>query len=138
MANMCPYLRFNGNCREAMTFYKDCLGGELMLQTVGETPMGTNSPESEKAKVMHSHLGSEDFALMGSDMMDASKVEPGNVYSLAVICHSKAEIESLFSKFAQGGQITHPLKEEFFGTYGDLTDKFGISWMFQFTPAMQG
>jgi PhnB protein len=134
MANMCPYLRFNGNCREAMTFYKDCLGGELMMQTVGETPMGATSSESEKAKILHAHLGNEDFAVMGSDMMGADKIDAGNVYSLAVICHSKAEIETLFSKLSQGGQITRPLKEEFFGTYGDLVDKFGISWMFQLGP----
>ena len=38
MAQLNPYLNFDRNCREAMNFYKDCLGGELFLQTVGEMP----------------------------------------------------------------------------------------------------
>ena len=45
---------------------------------------------------------------------------------------SKAEIETLFKKLSAGGHVNTPLKEEFFGTYGDLTDKYGFHWMFQF------
>ena len=38
-----------------------------------------------------------------------------------------------FQIFSAGGEIGHPLKEEFWGgTFGDLTDKFGINWMFNF------
>ena len=36
MTQINAYLTFNGNCREAMQFYTDCLGGELYLQTIGE------------------------------------------------------------------------------------------------------
>ena len=38
MAKLNPYLNFNNQCREAMNFYKECLGGELFFQTVGELP----------------------------------------------------------------------------------------------------
>lgn len=34
-----PYIGFNGRCREAMTFYKECFGGELDLQQVDGSPM---------------------------------------------------------------------------------------------------
>ena len=35
-----PYLNFNGNCEEAINFYKEALGGELMfMQRYGESPM---------------------------------------------------------------------------------------------------
>ncbi len=44
MSTINSYLRFNGNCSEAMTFYKDCLGGELTMQKVGESPMAGNMP----------------------------------------------------------------------------------------------
>jgi PhnB protein len=33
------YLTFDGKCKEAMTFYKECLGGELEFQTIGDSPM---------------------------------------------------------------------------------------------------
>jgi PhnB protein len=36
MTQINGYLHFNGDCREAMTFYRECLGGELSLQTIGE------------------------------------------------------------------------------------------------------
>jgi PhnB protein len=42
------------------------------------------------------------------------------------------ETEMLFSKLSAGGIIPRPLKAEFFGTYGELTDKYGFLWMFQF------
>jgi PhnB protein len=36
MVQIYPYLAFNGNYREAMTFYKECIGGEL-LQKMKQT-----------------------------------------------------------------------------------------------------
>ena len=41
---MNPYLTFNGNCREAMHFYRGISGGELNLQTIGESPMAVKMP----------------------------------------------------------------------------------------------
>jgi uncharacterized glyoxalase superfamily protein PhnB len=32
---------------------------------------------------------------------------------------------------SDGAEVTDPLKEQFFGTYGTLNDKFGVRWMFQ-------
>ena len=30
---------FDGNCAEAMSFYHGCLGGDLVLTRLGDTPM---------------------------------------------------------------------------------------------------
>jgi len=38
MMNLTPFLLFDGNCAEAMTFYQFCLGGELPITRVGDTP----------------------------------------------------------------------------------------------------
>ena len=135
MAQLNAYLVFNGNCREAMQFYKGCLGGELNSMTVGNSPMAATMPAGMRDKIMHSLLTSGSIRLMASDMIDMIGEEGykhGNTVSLCLVCQSKEEIQTLFSKLSQGGQIKHPLKEEFFGTYGDLTDKYGFSWMFQF------
>jgi PhnB protein len=130
MAQLNPYLRFDGNCREAMAFYKNALGGELTLQTVGESPMASQMQAEAHTKVMHATLKVGDILLMASDMMGPGGVQSGNEISLSLIASSKGEIESLFSKLSAGGKVTHALKEEFFGLDGDLTDKYGISWMF--------
>jgi len=39
MLRCTPFLLFDGNCAEAMTFYHECLGGELKLTKLGDTPM---------------------------------------------------------------------------------------------------
>jgi PhnB protein len=132
MAKLNAYLTFSGNCKEAMEFYKSCLGGELTLMTVGESPMAAQTPVAMRDSIMHSLLTSGSINLMASDMMGQGEFKPGNTIHLCLVCESKEEIERLFAKLSQGAQAVRPLKEEFFGTYGDLTDKFGFGWMFQF------
>jgi PhnB protein len=39
MLRCTPFLLFDGNCAEAMTFYHKCLGGELTLTKLGDSPM---------------------------------------------------------------------------------------------------
>ena len=45
MTTINAYLTFNGDCREAMTFYKECLGGELTLETAKGSPMESHWPK---------------------------------------------------------------------------------------------
>ena len=130
MGQINPYLLFDGNCREAMNFYKECLGGELTLSTVGESPMAAQMPDM-RDMIMHSVLKKDGFALMASDMMEPEGETRGNAISLCIIGSTADELKPIFSSLSKGGKVTHELKEEFFGTYGDLTDKFGIDWMFQ-------
>jgi PhnB protein len=132
MAQLVPYLHFNGNCKEAMQFYADSLGAKLDLMTIGESQMAEGMPKEAQNKVLHSTLDKDGFILMASDMMEEEGGTQGNMMTLCLVCKSKEEIDTLFSKLAAGGKIGHPLKEEFFGTFGDLTDKYGFNWMFQF------
>jgi len=135
MKRLNPYLRFNGTCRQAMEFYKSCLGGNLNLMTVGDSPMGAQSPPAEKNKVMHSALEADGMVIMASDMMGAEKPVTGNLITLCINGNDKQAIEGYFAKLSAGGQVTAPLKEEFFGSYGELVDKFGVLWMFQIDKA---
>ena len=132
MAQLNPYLHFKGNCGEAMKFYHDSLGGKLTLQTIGESPMAAQMPKEIHNNVLHSTLEKDGFLLMASDMMEPGDAVYGNTVTLCLVCNSKEEIQSLYSKLSAGGKVGHPLKEEFFGTFGDLTDKYGLNWMFQF------
>src|SRR4051812_16527982 len=124
MAQMTPYLHFSGNCSDAMKFYRECLGGELDIQKVGESPMASQMPPEMQDHVLHSVLQTGNFALMASDIMDTAGVKDGNRYALCLTFSSKSEINSVYARLSAGGNITHPLKEEFFGTFGDCTDKF--------------
>jgi len=53
-----PYLLFDGNCAEAMTFYKACFGGELTMTTLGDSPVKGLFPSEQQNKVVHSRLTS--------------------------------------------------------------------------------
>jgi PhnB protein len=131
MKRLNVYLRFNGNCRQAMQFYKDCLGGELDLMTVGETAMASQMPPAEKDKVMHSTLDSDGMVIMGSDMAPSEGLVKGNTICVCVNGTDIEGIQRLFSKLSAGGKVGTPFRKEFFGMYGDFTDKFGVDWMFQ-------
>jgi len=130
MTQLNAYLHFNGNCAEVMKFYKDCLGGELSMQTVGESPMAAQMPPQAQKQILHSMLRTDGMVLMASDMFEG-KPEKGHMMSLCLSSDNIDELKTWFAKLSEGGKVGHELKVEFFGTFGDLTDKFGMDWMFQ-------
>ena len=132
MAEFNAYLKFNGNAREAMSFYQDCFGGGLNVMTIGESPVKDQMPAEMHDKVMHAQLTSESIMIMGSDLVDDAGLIHGNAVSLVLVCKSKEEIESLFAKLAIGANVATPLGETFFGLYAELTDKYGYNWLLQY------
>jgi len=136
MTQINSYLTFNGNCREAMTFYKECLGGELVLQTIGESPMADKMPPQMKKSILHSTLTKGNLVLMGSDMVADNGLIKGNSVSLMLNCSSEDEIKSCYTNLSNGGNATHPLENTFWGAlFGDLVDKFGNHWLLHFQKA---
>jgi PhnB protein len=129
MTTINAYLTFNGNCREAMTFYKECLGGELTLQTVKGSPMESHWPKEVHNNVLHSSLEKGNLILLGSDMVEPRGLSIGNNFSLSLVCSSNEEIELFFKKLSAGGKIKYPLHEFYDGKIGGIIDKFGITWM---------
>lgn len=133
MTQLNSYLTFGGNCLDAMTYYKECLGGELEMQTIGESPMADRIPKEMNDYILHSKLTTADFTLMGSDMTPESGLKIGNSVSLMLNCRSEADIRMYFDKLSVGGTVLHPLENTFRGALlGDLTDKFGNNWILNF------
>src|SRR5215472_18678543 len=58
MMNLTPFLIFEGDCAEAMAFYQSCLGGELTITKVADTPMKGQMPPEQHQKVVHACLKS--------------------------------------------------------------------------------
>lgn len=134
MQYLSPYLFMNGNCREVMEFYKQCIGRELFVQTVGESPVASNFEEKFQTQVLHAALmDGKKMLVMASDMVDGSTATHGNTVDLALVCESKEELERIFEKLSVGGEVKMPLKEEFFGTFVGFVDKYGFSWMLQYS-----
>jgi len=132
MAKLNLYLNYAGNCRDAMTFYKECLGGELKIQTMGESPVAAQMPPEAANNVMHSTLTNDAMVLMASDAMN-EEINRGNSMSLMLNCESEEEINRYFNALSQGGQVVTPLRKEFWGgIFGQFTDKFGVAWMMNY------
>jgi PhnB protein len=134
MTQINAYLTFDGNCREAMTFYAACLGGELTFQTIGESPLTDKMPPQMKDCILHSSLIKGPLLIMGTDCVPGPGLTRGNSVSLALNCSSEAEIKGYYAKLSAEGKATHPLEETFWGAlFGALTDRFGNHWILNYT-----
>jgi len=122
-----PYLLFNGNCRQAMEFYRDALGGQLHLTTYGETPNMETDPKHNN-EILHSVLTLNDHSIvMASDNINT--INPGSNVALSIDFTGRHEIESAFHKLSAGGKVDVPLAKMFFGWFARFDDKYGVQWM---------
>ena len=131
-----PYLTFNGNAGDAMRFYHSILGGELTMQTFGESKMA-QKPEEEKL-IIHATLKNEGLTIMASDAMPSRQAKFGDNVHMSISGDDSARRTKVFNGLAAGGKVDMPLAKQFWGdTYGQLTDRFGIHWMVNITTQPQ-
>jgi len=143
MAKINPYLNFPGNTEEAFNFYKSVFGGDFAggIFRFTDTPDSEKLSDAEKQKVMHVALPiGKDNLLMATDALESLgfKVIQGNNIHLSLETDTKDEAEKLFKSLSDGGSVTMPLSDQFWGAYfGSLIDKFGIHWMVNYTYPKQ-
>ena len=125
------YLLFTDNCKEAMAFYHAVFGGDLTMTAVGDSPMKDAFPVTMHAKIVSARLKSKLVDISASDWLRPS-VKPirGNTVCLYLSGGNPEDTKSLFSRLSEGADITDPLRDQPFGLYGALNDKFGNRWMF--------
>ena len=136
------YLNFDGRAEEAFRFYARVLGGKLTeVHRFDSMPQegGFDLTSEQKNRVMHVGLELPDGQmLMASDMIEGmapQRVE-GNNFSISVHPDSKPEADRIFNALTEGGTVTMPLADQFWGDYfGSLTDRFGINWMVNYSAA---
>lgn len=129
MTQIVSYLSFYGNCREAMSFYRDCLGGELRIQTVGEVETDLEMPESMADMVLQATLSKGQLILMGSDMVESRVQGTGARVSLMLQCSNEAELRQYFQTLSTGGTIAQALQTNHWGALSGLvTDRYGVTW----------
>jgi PhnB protein len=136
MAQISPYLNFQGNCELAFNFYKSIFGGEFSyVGRFKDIPPSEGMPVDPgmSEKIMHISLPiSSETILLGSDTGGewAADYKEGNNIQLSVNAESEAEADRIFNGLAAGGRVNMPLAKTFWGAYfGMLTDQFGINWM---------
>ncbi len=129
MTKINPYLSFDGNCEEALRFYQHCLGGELQLMSMADSPMADQFPKEEQNKIMHGELRNGELLLMATDMQGPNGFKPGNDMAIQLIFNDEEKMQSCFDKLAEGGTVHEPVRKQFWGdVFGVLRDKFGKKW----------
>jgi len=135
MLHCTPFLLFDGNCAEAMSFYHACLGGSLVLTKLGDTPMKAQFPPEKHGRIINAQLQSGPVEISATDWMAAPAFEPklGNMSAIFVIGTDAAELKAVFDKLALGADKQHfqELHHMPFGTYGQFYDKYGVQWIFR-------
>ncbi|QNA46596.1 VOC family protein [Lacibacter sediminis] len=140
MAQINPYIHFNGNAEEAFTFYKSAFGGEFANvvrfkdMPMPELPLS----ENEANNIIHITLpiGSSSV-LMGSDTpaFMGKHNENETRSKISITPESKEEADRLFHALSAGGTIEMPIADSPWGAYfGMLRDKYGIEWMVNYDP----
>lgn len=137
MLRCTPFFLFDGNCAEAMTFYQKCLGGELTLTKLGDTPMKAQFPAEKHSRIINAQLKSGSIDFSATDWMASPDLDPkqGNTSSIYITGGTFDELKTVFDKLAEGADKDRrtfmELHDMPFGTYGQFTDKYGVPWIFR-------
>lgn len=128
MLGVSPYIAFKGNCRQAIEFYKNALGAEvLFVQTVGESPMSNMGPAGN---IMHCTIKVGDSTIMLCDDPRPDAAPGGGNISLAIGLNDPARAKQYFDGLAKDGSVIMPLAKTYWAeAFGMVTDKFGVKWM---------
>jgi PhnB protein len=143
MAQINPYINFNGNAEEAFNFYKSVFGGEFAKVMRFKDLASNEFPvaESEANKIMHIALPIGKNVLMANDVPEImGRVnENENRSKISISAESKEEADKLFKGLSAGGQIEMPIMDSPWGSYfGMFRDKYGIEWTVDFDANYKG
>jgi PhnB protein len=129
-----PYIGFSNNARQAMEFYRDVFGGELAVDTYGESGMAAPGDED---KVMHAQLETPaGYTLMASDLPAGMQSSGGSDISVSLSGNDTDDLRGYFAKLSEGGSVTMPLEKQMWGDeFGMCVDRFGIQWMVNISQA---
>ncbi len=125
-----PYLHFQGNCEEALSYYKKILDGEVEIVNRYDNP-AMQIPSEYQDKVLHARYTMGDTLIFASDFFPGRILERGNGdIALSLDVDSEEEAQRIFLLLSKGGEVIVPFSKQFWGAWhGNLIDKYGIKWM---------
>ncbi|HTB96415.1 MAG TPA: VOC family protein [Terracidiphilus sp.] len=121
-------LNFGGNCEEAFRFYEANLGAKVLVMMRQDQAPGANASGDAGKAIIHARLGIGDTVLIGNDVPSSVFEKIRSVY-IYLSVDSSEEAERVYKLLAEDGQVYMPLAETFFASrFGQLRDRFGVSW----------
>lgn len=128
-----PYINFSGQAEEALHFYAAALKADVGTIMRFNDDLFPGMPNEMNNWVLHAELHWQDSMIYLSDTFEPDKRSMGNAMTIHLDCFSLEEITELFEALKEGGTVSEPLADTFWGAvYGSLTDKFGVQWSFNY------
>jgi PhnB protein len=130
-----PYLFLEGRCEEALEFYRQAAGAEVLtLMRFKDSPDPAMVMPGAEDKILHAMFRVGESTLLASDgRCHGAATFQGFALSLTV--PDETEAERRFAALSAGGQVVMPLMKTFFSpSFGMITDRFGVSWMVYVAP----
>ena len=125
-----PYLTFNGNCKEALAFYRSVFPcGEPSVLPYGDyMPEGSPTPpELLRSWVMHAEM-----TVCGTNVWFADSAQsPENcgLITLSAIVPTGREAMAIYDALCAGGTVTLPPTVTFYSVFHAVVmDRFGVPW----------
>jgi PhnB protein len=130
MTRLNPYISFRSTAREAMEFYQSVFGGELTFSTFADVEM-PGIDDDEKNLIMHGQLEAPGgMTLMGADTPGSMELSEGSSITISLSGDDEVELRGYWDKLSDGGEVAMPLEVAPWGdAFGQLVDKYGVSWM---------
>jgi PhnB protein len=131
---LATYLNFPGTCEEALSFYEQHLGAQVLVKSRFADMSSTGTPQNlppglKPEGILHARFMLGGTLVMASDG-PAERVQPMRSAYLSLSVDSNEEAERIYNVLTEGGEVFMPMGEMFFAhRFGQFRDKFGINWM---------
>lgn len=126
-----PYITLEGRAREAIQFYEQAIGAKVVsIITYGDMPdMSNTFNEEMKNLVANAKVQVGEAELMFSDNPFDSTIPSGKKVSICITTNDVETSKRYFEALKEDGQVNMPFQEEAFSPgFGDVTDKFGVTF----------
>lgn len=133
------HLNFRGQAREALAFYQSVFGGDVMIATHSQAY--PSFPSEEADLVAYGQVESaEGFRIMAFDVPASRPFEPGiTPVFVSIRGTDSEEITRYWQALSKDATIIQPLAPSGWSPlYGMLTDRFGITWVFDIAVTYAG
>jgi predicted 3-demethylubiquinone-9 3-methyltransferase (glyoxalase superfamily) len=133
MQKFVTFLMFNGRAEEAMNLYTSVFKRSEILSITrygaSEAGAGEAGAAGEEGTVQHATftLNGQEFMCIDSNAPHAFTFTPS--ISIYVRCDTEEEVDAVFAKLSQEGQVLMPLdRYPFSAKFAWVSDRFGVSW----------
>lgn len=130
-ADLSVYISFDGQARQALTYYQSALGGDLDLETYGA--YGLADTPADEERILYGVLrNAHGFVIRGTDRaLSDGPTATGTAFAVCLNGEEHELLTGCWEALASAeATVVEPLEETPWGDLnGVLRDPFGIMWI---------